>query len=277
METVTTALADDAILMPRDIHCRLLHSNFITITPETWAHSLCNPYWRLYQNLDDGASVITPNGEYALPAQRIVLIPAWGKFKSRCVRPVRHFYIHFDPHGLDGDWEREHFTHPIILSADTELEQLALSLHAPDEQSLLWRSRVQHLLLTSLIKTLALLPGDVIRNLDDSVANRDPLRPALRFIESNLHDKLHITQLANLCDLSIDHFCRLFRQLLDQTPMRYIQERRITIAAERLVSTNDDISLIASHLGFANRYHFTRVFTQHMGVPPATYRRTGRM
>ena len=32
----------------------------------------------------------------------------------------------------------------------------------------------------------------------------------------------------------------------------------------------DDIARIANETGFANRYHFTRVFAKRMGVPPAT-------
>ncbi len=277
MDVVVAPLVGGTTMVPRDIHCRLLYTGFTTVTPDSWAHSLCNPYWRLYQNLDDGASVLTPDGEFHLPAGRLALIPAWGRFQSRCIRPVRHFYIHFDPQGLSGDWEREHFTRPIILPADAESEKFALSLHTRDEQSLLWRSRIQNLVLSTLIKALDNLPEGVLERFDQQVAGRDPVAPALRHIEGNLHDKLPVPTLANLCNLSVDHFSRVFRQLLGQTPTRYIQERRVAVAAERLVSTNDDITLVAAETGFANRYHFTRVFAQRMGVPPASYRRTGRV
>lgn len=264
-------------LVPRDIHCRLLYTGFTTVTPDSWNHSLCNPYWRLYQNLDDGASVLTPDGEYQLPAQRLALIPAWGRFTSRALRPVRHFYIHFDPQGLSGDWEREHFTTPVILPSDAAREAAAIRLHQRQEQSLLWRTRIQTLVLDCLAGALELLPAGVLERFDQQVAGRDPVAPALRHIEGNLHDKLPIPQLARLCNLSVDHFSRVFRQLLGQTPTRFIQERRVAVAAERLIGSDDDITQIAADTGFANRYHFTRVFAQRMGVPPATYRRTGRV
>lgn len=264
-------------MVPRDVHCRLLYTGFTTVTPDSWNHSLCNPYWRLYQNLDDGASVLAPDGEYHLPANRLVLIPAWGRFTSRTIRPVRHFYIHFDPQGLSGDWEREHFTRPVILPQNDSKETVAMQLHQRNEQSLLWRTRIQTLVLDSLAGALDLLPAGVLERFDQQVAGRDPVAPALRHIEGNLHDKLPIPQLAKLCNLSVDHFSRVFRQLLGQTPTRFIQERRVAVAAERLIGSDDDINQIAADTGFANRYHFTRVFAQRMGVPPATYRRTGRV
>ena len=36
--------------------------------------------------------------------------------------------------------------------------------------------------------------------------------------------------------------------------------------------TDQSIEEIAQHCGFANRYHFTRVFSQRMDCPPARYR-----
>jgi AraC-like DNA-binding protein len=51
-----------------------------------------------------------------------------------------------------------------------------------------------------------------------------------------------------------------------------VQDRRLSRAAELLVSTDQSIDHIAETCGFANRYYFTRVFAQRMGCPPARYR-----
>jgi transcriptional regulator GlxA family with amidase domain len=101
--------------------------------------------------------------------------------------------------------------------------------------------------------------------------------PALRFVDEHLAERLTVTALARQCRLSEHHYSRVFHARLGRTPTRYIQERRVAVAAERLVSGPDPIERVAADAGFANRYHFTRVFTRCMGVPPATYRRTGRV
>ena len=50
-------------------------------------------------------------------------------------------------------------------------------------------------------------------------------------------------------------------------------ERRVAWAARRLAFGDESIDAIALGAGFANRNYFTRVFTRHLGVPPAAYRR----
>ncbi len=71
---------------------------------------------------------------------------------------------------------------------------------------------------------------------------------------------------------SESRFIRRFREATGRTPARYVQERRLERASELLVSTDHSIDRIAELSGFANRYYFTRVFTQRMGLPPGRYR-----
>jgi AraC-like DNA-binding protein len=263
-------------LAPHDLLCRILYADLVTIGPE-WNHPLCNPFWRLYVNDDDGATVAAPAGPVRLPAGSIVLLPAWGKFHGTCIRPLRHFYVHFDPVGFAGEWCKECLDQPVILAADPLRDEAVTRLKATLSNTPMWRLRMQALLLECLAGLLDQLSPEAIERLNRQIAGFDPVAPALRHIESFLHSRLPIAALAKVCGVSVDHFSRVFRARVGQTPTRYIQERRVAVAAERLIAGQDDITRIAADTGFANRYHFTRVFTNLMGVPPATYRRTGRV
>lgn len=101
---------------------------------------------------------------------------------------------------------------------------------------------------------------------------RNQLQPALRYIDAHLADLLPNSKLAELSHASESHFIRLFRRTFGCTPARHVQERRISSAAELLVHTRLTIDEIAERCGFANRYHFTRVFAQRMSQPPARFR-----
>ena len=59
--------------------------------------------------------------------------------------------------------------------------------------------------------------------------------------------------------------------------MLFRSERRIAAATHRLAFTTESIDQIADRLGFANRYHFTRMFTKRMGTSPAAYRKQARV
>ncbi|HXZ85511.1 MAG TPA: AraC family transcriptional regulator, partial [Myxococcota bacterium] len=101
---------------------------------------------------------------------------------------------------------------------------------------------------------------------------RQQLQPALRYIDAHLADVLSNSKLAELSHASESHFIRLFRRTFGCTPARHVQERRVSNAAELLVQTRLSIDEIAERCGFANRYHFTRVFAQRMAQPPARFR-----
>lgn len=259
----------------RELHCRVLHETITTIDA-AWRHPLTNPYWRLYRDDGDGGWIDHQGGSLHLDAGRLYLVPAWGRFRSRCVRPTRHFYVHFTTLGLDGDWSDGVFERPLAVPRDAARDQLAARL-SQGQPSAARRLRVQALVADSLAATIETLPAPAQNRLTQRLAGPEQMGPALRYVDDHLAERIPMAVLARQCRLSVHHFSRVFHARLGRTPTRYVQERRVAMAAERLVSGDEPIERVAGDAGFANRYHFTRVFTRCMGVPPATYRRTGRV
>ncbi|MHB9132925.1 MAG: helix-turn-helix domain-containing protein [Armatimonadota bacterium] len=101
--------------------------------------------------------------------------------------------------------------------------------------------------------------------------------PAIRFIEERLAERLSNHLLAEQCCINADYFIRRFRDCTGKTPVQYIQEHRVRIAAQRLVFTDHTIEQIAAETGFGNRAYFTRIFTRHTGISPAAYRKARRI
>jgi transcriptional regulator GlxA family with amidase domain len=98
------------------------------------------------------------------------------------------------------------------------------------------------------------------------------LQPALRYINTQLAEHIAIADLAAILACSSEHCIRLFKKMLRQTPTQYILTRRVEVAAELLISTQQDIGEIASTCGFPNRQYLSRIFKRHMGISPAKYR-----
>jgi AraC family transcriptional regulator len=91
------------------------------------------------------------------------------------------------------------------------------------------------------------------------------------YIESHLDQKISLTDLANLMHMSVSHFERTFRTSLSYPPYHYVLERRVDRAKLLLQHSEATLYEIARQCGFANQSHFTRHFTQFVGVSPARF------
>ncbi len=98
------------------------------------------------------------------------------------------------------------------------------------------------------------------------------LQPALNFISNRLEQSISIEELANTVNLSTDHFTRMFKKQLNQTPVQYIIAQRVTRAAELLFTTDEKLDDIAVRCGFPNRRYLSRRFSEHFGMSPKDFR-----
>jgi AraC-like DNA-binding protein len=101
----------------------------------------------------------------------------------------------------------------------------------------------------------------------------DKIKKVLEHIHTYYYLKLDCGTLANLLNLSEDHFRRFFKSLLEKTPVEYINQHRINIAANLLINGNDKIIEIAMKTGFDNISYFIKVFKNYTKYSPRAYRK----
>ena len=68
-------------------------------------------------------------------------------------------------------------------------------------------------------------------------------------------------------------FARDCNATLGVTPMEFVTRNRLNLARRLLVSTVRPVEAIAAEVGFSSRSHFSRVFRDHYGTDPSTFRR----
>jgi len=67
-----------------------------------------------------------------------------------------------------------------------------------------------------------------------------------------------------------------FSRYLGQSPMAYLTDWRLQLAADLLRSTSRSVLQIAGEIGYESEAAFNRAFKRRFAVPPAAYRRSAR-
>ncbi|MBN9383571.1 MAG: AraC family transcriptional regulator [Chitinophagaceae bacterium] len=82
-----------------------------------------------------------------------------------------------------------------------------------------------------------------------------------------------LNQLAATAGMSRSLYCREFKRLVGETPLSYLTNWRILKSKEILSESKENISEVASRVGYQSEAAFNRLFKTKVGVTPANYRR----
>lgn len=99
------------------------------------------------------------------------------------------------------------------------------------------------------------------------------LRRVTEFVDGALDGEIRVADRAEHAGLSEGHFHRAFRATTGQTPLAYVQHRRIDAAMQMLAREKASIVDVALRVGFVSPAHFARVFRSVTGKNPSDYRR----
>ena len=96
----------------------------------------------------------------------------------------------------------------------------------------------------------------------------------LDYISENYARPITIDELAEQVDLSKHYFMRFFKKYMGMTCIEYINDYRLNIAANLLVTTRMQITEVAINIGVTNLSYFNRIFRKKYNMTPKDYRST---
>lgn len=97
----------------------------------------------------------------------------------------------------------------------------------------------------------------------------------VEYIEENLNEDLTLDKIAKELNYSKFYIARVFVEKTECTIYKYIQGRRLTLAAQKLVETQKPIIEIAYEAHYNSQQAFTLAFHQLYFCTPQTYRKNG--
>ena len=105
-------------------------------------------------------------------------------------------------------------------------------------------------------------------------AINDPLvNRALALLHAEPGRRWNVEELARRAVTSRSVLDERFRKRLGQSPMRYLAEWRIQLAADLMKNSERKLAGIAQAVGYGSEEAFSRAFQRHVGISPAHWRK----
>lgn len=96
---------------------------------------------------------------------------------------------------------------------------------------------------------------------------------AIDYIEQNLEDELIIDKISKEAGISKWHFQRVFKCVVGETVKDYTLIRRLSLAAQDLIKTDESILQIATRFQFESHEVFLRAFKRTFQQTPSEFRK----
>lgn len=250
------------------------------------------PFWRIYHNNIDGATVYF-NGKMTLLSQdSIVIIPPNTAFSTK----IGHQRGNFNENIIGRKIEKTDSLVDIKTQGKIDHLFIHFSLGFPLDfaqsgiYSLPCNSGIQHLIeeiqlaclndtqfsLTECLKIKQLINSCLLSITEKiwqfkTIDSR--IFAAMQHIEKNFHQGISNTELANTANMAVNSFSRLFKTSTGSSVQQYIAKTKIEVACNLMHHTDKTIDQIAYNCGFYDRHHFSKVFKRQMKVNPSYYMR----
>lgn len=274
------------------LHPLILNVGFARHDADWNFRNVRSPFSRIYYVTEGTAKVEMEGKTYTLRPDHLYMIPAYIAHTNFCTGLFCHYYVHIyeDQHNTSAILEN--FQYPVELDASSldldlfkKLVEINPQMKLPDPDPHSYDNDVmlKHNLYVNRGRTfsaraasrgiLFILMSRFLGNAKARVQIYDnKIGEALAFIRSHISGDLDIGTIADETGFSKDHFIRLFKKEIGQTPMHYINQKKIERAELMLLAQDTPVKNIAYSLSFSDCGYFNRVFKRYTGKTPMEYR-----
>jgi len=113
---------------------------------------------------------------------------------------------------------------------------------------------------------------EVIKEKSEKRTDIEYIKKALSYIYEHKCDRIHIKDIADHLCMSEGHFSRFFKHMTHKTPLQFINEYKIGMAAQMLRKTDKKEIDISLEIGFDSFSYFISVFKRIVHCTPSEYR-----
>ncbi|MGB2087856.1 MAG: AraC family transcriptional regulator [Psychroflexus salarius] len=125
-----------------------------------------------------------------------------------------------------------------------------------------------------IIRLLQTKAKDIILKEGAYYQNNNRMSFVIQYIEEHLNENLSVETLANKAYMSTSSFYRKFKSYFGETPVDYVNKKRLELAKTLIKSSSQNINDICATCGFNSSAYFSRIFKKNVGLSPNQFRKT---
>ncbi|MGC6430048.1 MAG: helix-turn-helix domain-containing protein [Jejuia sp.] len=276
----------------QSLNLDLLHVGYAELDHNWNFDNVVSPFSRLYLITEGEAFVYYRNTKLKLKSGHLYLIPSFTYSSYKCETYHNQYYlsffetlgkdmsiynaVHFDYEVQASELDKVYFDRLLELHPKRDLKNNNPEKYDNYPALMEITKRNENISADKLLETQGilkvLLSRFIVGKAESTDKRKIKLNGILHYISEHLHENISVSQLANFCHLSTDHFSRSFEASFGIRPNKYIQLRRVERAQALLVTTNHSLREIAQVVGFGNVSYFSRTFKDISNKTPNQFR-----
>ena len=169
------------------------------------------------------------------------------------------------------------YINPIVISSDApHYDELAVSVRRLideyDNKTPFYEMKIKAELFNMfyILFSYFFSPDIHETNIKDNTTRN--IKTILDYIDENYMKTITIDELADSVNLSKHYFMRFFKKYMGMTCIEYINDYRLNIATNLLLTTGMQITEVAARIGITNLSYFNRIFKKKYNMTPKEYR-----
>ncbi len=216
-----------------------------------------------YVEVDGICYEVTPNDVY-------LLMPGTAhKYWADAKQPFKKIWINFFSDVFFDLIHKLQLNNSIVFHAYPETNELFHKLlsHAQNNSADEFFYADLSIIIYNIIIQLYKCNSSFLQN-----DNIDIATATLNLLNFYVYDNPTLENLSKMLLVSEEYIIKQFKKKYGVTPHRYLLDKKIGIAKNRLHNTTDPIREISRQLGFENEHYFSKIFKQKTGSSPSQYR-----
>lgn len=112
---------------------------------------------------------------------------------------------------------------------------------------------------------------------NDRISSRIEIDRVVKYLHSNLEQKIAVEDMAGIARMAPSHFSRIFKKETSRTPMDYLNHIRMERVKKFLLAGDKSLTEIAIECGFGSSSYLSACFYKKFKISPSSYCKKGRI